>query len=536
MFRVIIADDEYDIRAGLKRIIDWKEHGFVIVGEAGDGEEALELYLAEKPNLLITDIKMPAMNGLELTRKVKERNPDAKIIILSGYDDFAYARDAIRYGVNSYLLKPIDPVELIAELGEVKKDLQEALNASYEERKKSEWIHDYFFRKLVRGESVQEDMSKSTRWHSLLQRHYFAVLLVELSEYGEQLLELPESEIRLKKFAVRNILEEVLRDSGVGALFEVNDDQFGALLAGDDMQLSAKSVEMLSRRMVECTELYTKESIHIGIGRTVDRIERIPQSFDNARDALGLRFFGGGERIYSGYEVNGSLDAWSLQWNPDGLCSAVKALDKEQASTELDNLLTELSRRSAPPATVRIALLQTTIRLSDVVVEAGGDWKGLYGSLFQEADWIAQSRSGSELKPRLDALIEKIVLFLERTRNEPPESGIERIVAYIRGHYWEEINLKKLANLFYINSGYLGQLFKKETGQYFNDYMNRIRVDEAIKLLQDPRLSITEISEKVGYKNTNHLYLNFKNLTGMNPGDYRKMTQEKRNSNDESNE
>jgi|GEM_PF-618676 len=534
MFRVIIADDEYDIRAGLKRIIDWKEHGFVIVGEAGDGEEALELYLAEKPNLLITDIKMPAMNGLELTRKVKERNPDAKIIILSGYDDFGYARDAIRYGVNSYLLKPIDPAELIAELADVKTDLQEELNASYEERKKSEWIHDYFFRKLVKGESVQEDMSKSTRWHTLLQRHYFAVLLVELSEYGEQLLELPESEIRLKKFAVRNILEEMLRDSGVGALFEVSDDQFGVLLAGDDIQLSEKSVEALCRRMVECTELYTKESIQIGIGRTVGQIERIPQSYDNAREALGLRFFGGAERIYSGYEVNGSLDAWSLEWNPDRLCAAVKELDKAQAAAELERLLAELSRRSATPATVRLALLQATIRLSDVVVEAGGDWKGLYGNLFPDADWIAQTRSEAELRRRLGELVDTIALFLERTRNEPPESGIERIVAYIRDHYWEEINLKKLANLFYINSGYLGQLFKKETGQYFNDYMNRIRVDEATRLLKDPRLSIAEISEKVGYKNTNHLYLNFKNLTGMNPGDYRKIMQEKRNSNDES--
>lgn len=536
MFRAIIADDEYDIRAGLKKIIDWNEHGFIIVGEAGDGEEALELVVAEKPNLLITDIKMPVLDGLGLTRKVKELNPDIKIIIISGYDDFAYARDAIRYGVNSYLLKPVDPVELGAELNSVKTNLQNELNASYEERKKSEWIHDYFFCKLVKGESVQEDMSKSTRWHSLLQRHCFAVLLVELSDYGERLLELPENEIRLKKFAVRNILEEVLRDSGVGALFEISDGQFGALLAGDDIQLSERSVDKLCQRMVECVELYTKESIHIGVGRMVGRIDSIPQSFNNAREAFGLRLFGGDEHIYSGYEVDGSLDAWSLQWNPDGLCAAIKTLDRKKSVYELEGLLEELSRRAATHATVRLALLRVTVRLSDIVIEAGGDWKELYSNLFPDPEWISSTRSEVELRRKLAQLIEKVVLFLERTRNEPPEYDIERIVTYISNHYWEEINLKRLANLFYISSGYLGQLFKKETGQYFNDYMNRIRVDEAIKMLHDPRLSITEISEKVGYKNPNHLYMNFKNVTGMNPGDYRKQLQEKRNPNDETSE
>ncbi|THF73796.1 response regulator [Cohnella fermenti] len=535
MFRVIIADDEFDIRQGLKRVIDWYAEGFVIVGEAEDGDEALELYKKERPNLLITDIKMPGMNGLQLSRSVKELDPDAQIIILSGYDDFAYAKTAIQHGVSSYLLKPVDEDELRGVLAGIKQKLEDEWSIRYEERRRDKWVHDYFFQKLVRGEAIREDVAETMRWQALLERHYFRVLLVELADYGDMLLELRESDIHLIRFAVRNILEDTVKTfggdggrgngngDGNGIVFEESELRFGILLVGRDEELGNEAIAPLLRQIVDFTRDYAKAKVMVGAGTTVGHASAIVRSCELAKAALGKAFFDPHEQIFADEQLQRFVPAWSLEWQADRLREAVARGSRDGWEAELRALFRELEERSATLGAIRSAIVFAILPLSRLVIEHEGDWKRLYADRYGDADWIAELRSREEAARELAALCEGISEFLRKTREAPPASEIAGIVAYIRGHYWEDINLKKIAGMFYITSGYLGQLFKKETGKYFNDYINEIRVEEAKKLLRDPRWSIADIAEKVGYKNTNHLYLHFRNYAGISPGDYRKM-------------
>ncbi|WP_214628214.1 response regulator [Paenibacillus agaridevorans] len=522
MFRVVIADDEYDIRQGLKHVIDWYGEDFVIVGEAEDGDEALELYKKERPNLLITDIKMPGLNGLQLSRAVKELDENAKIIILSGYDDFAFAKEAIQYGVSSYLLKPVDEDELRAVLASVRRALEDEWSTDYQNRKQEKWVHDYFFQKLIRGESIQEEVAETMHWQALLERHYYRVLLVELAHYGDMLLELRESEIHLIRFAVRNILEDIVRTFDIGFVFEESEQRFGILLVGEDRELSTDSIGPLLQQIVDFTREYAKQQVMVGAGMMVGHASSIVRSYEKAKTALGKSFFTPQAEIFTDEDAQGAVPAWSLDWHADKLKEEVLHANRKGWEIELRALFQELEERSAPIGTVRSVIVSAIMQLSRLVIEQEGDWKQLYADRYGESDWIAELKSQEEARRELVRLCDSISEFLRKTRETPPDSEISGVAAYIRSHYWEDINLKKIAGMFYITSGYLGQLFKKETGKYFNDFINEIRVEAAKKLLRDPRWSIADIAEKVGYKNTNHLYLHFKNYAGISPGDYRK--------------
>ena len=522
MIKVMIVDDEYDIRQGLKKIINWEEQGYTIIGEAADGDEALTMFKKSAPNLIITDIKMPGTDGLELARKMREEDSNVKMIILSGHDDFTYARKAIMYDVESYLLKPVDPNELCEELTNIRETLEKELITLYREREKEKWIHDFFFRKLVRGEPFQENEFKHNDWLMLKNYECFVMLMVELDDFDESLLQLSESDILLKKFAIRNVLEEIVEDTGIGIVYEENNHRLGILLSGSTSQLTQLSIKSLTNKMIEFTECYAKQFISIGVGHKVYRKEEISSSYQKASLALEKSFFNPKQQVYYHNKINTDLAVWSLDWTAYGLTEAVEQLNRIEMDHQLDILFQELNAKDAPFETIRDVLVYTLVKLSHVVIEADGDWSKLYFNHFGESDWVTDVRTSGEAKQGLKGICLDIIDYLLKKRNNPIQNNISEIVHYIDKNYWEELNLKKLADFFYVSPAYLGQLFKRETGQYFNDYLNQVRIKKAQQLLLNKNLTILDISEKVGYKNTNHFYIHFKNLTHLNPGDYRK--------------
>lgn len=522
MFKVMIVDDEYDIRKGLKKLINWEEQGFTIIGEAKDGDEALEMYKRKKPHLVITDIKMPGMNGLELARQIRETSLTSRIIILSGYDDFSYAREAINHDVVSYLLKPIDTDEFCDELVKVRNSLHTELASLYEKRKIAEWLKNYFFRKLVRGEALQTDDFDNDRWEEMKKRNNFTVLLVELNGFRDTQLQPSESEALLKQFAVRNILEEIIGSTNGGILYEESDHQFGILLANDSVQLSKATVQSMTKQMVDYIQRFAKQSILIGVGHTVETPGQISQSYWKASSALGKSFFHSNQHVFYYDEVNMALSAWSLKWTAKELSRAVRQLNRIKVTYQLDILFQELSEKDAPIETIRDVFVYTLVELSRIVIEAEGDWNQMYQDHFSESDQLKTLRTSKEARAKLIEICNGMIESIMNKRNYPVQNNMKEIIRYIEKYYWKDLNLKKLADIFYVSSAYLGQLFKQETGQYFNDYFNQVRINEAKQLLLNDHLSITEISEKVGYKNTNHLYIHFKKITNLNPGDYRK--------------
>ena len=232
MFKAIIVDDEIDIRKGVRNIIDWESTGFIVVGEAGDGKEAIELYKEERPSLVVTDIRIPEIDGLELIKELKAINPKVRIIILSGYDDFSYVKEALKYSVNNYLLKPVDIQELENELRSIREDLYKEHISEADEAEREHSLKNVTLLSLVKNQVREENLESYLKEYGIdLGFEAFCVALVQIDNFREYELSLTSSEIALKKFGIKNIIVELLNEENHGYVFDESEDKIGLLLS-----------------------------------------------------------------------------------------------------------------------------------------------------------------------------------------------------------------------------------------------------------------------------------------------------------------
>ncbi|OXS62737.1 hypothetical protein B1A99_02465 [Cohnella sp. CIP 111063] len=396
LFKAIIVDDEPQIRKGLRTIISWEAAGFALVGEAADGEEALSLIQREPPDLVVTDVKMPRKDGIELSKLIRERYPDTVVLILSGYNQFSYAKEAMKHGVVDYLLKPVDPVELASALGELREKLASSVRHKLESAKAAKTMRTALLGKWVRGESSSKHYGEAAALGvDVRSEAHYRMIVFSLDRYDE-IVAVSGDEIALKRFAIENVVEELLGDQGY--LFEISDRYYGCLVAEREEGYDGdRGVCRLAEQIPDTIHRCLKETVTLGVGSVVQGIEQIQESY----------------------------------------VTALKMMDTgKNASTDTEN--------------------------------------------------------------RIRAAID-----------------------YVGFHYMNDLNLKEMSRLFHYNAVYFGQLFRKETGLYFNDYMNQVRIEQACKLLEQTDFTAAEISEKVGYKYVDHFYRHFKQLKGLTPGKYR---------------
>jgi two-component system response regulator YesN len=519
LFKILIVDDEPRIRIGMQTIINWENFGFVIVGEASNGVEALEQIALLEPNLVITDIKMPQADGLELARVLNNLHPDIQLLILSGYNDFSYAKEALRYGVTDYLLKPIDPLELGQTLEIVYNRLWQIGQQNLKEMEQLQSLKEIFLGKVVRGEILQNLLDAASTYEIALQGNQFCLLIVSIDRYGEFLISLPGEEIRLKRFAVRNVITEIVSNSGY--VFEVSDQLFGILLT-DPVQMVGDSLSLLAEDIVDCTERYVKESVTIGVGSAVSHPLEIKNSYNQALKAMEQKFFFVMEHVFiykSGESAGGIPD---ILWDDDALLLAIREGSPERIAEETGRLIASLKLHYMTLSKLKYGVISTIIHLAKLTEEYHGDWQTFYTGKFSEAENIICHGDIQLLEQFLKQISLEICGYVESTKHRKSDNRIDDIIEHIEQNYMRDLNLKELSKLFYINKVYLGQLFKKKTGEYFNDYINKVRVKIAYRLLEQTALPISEIAERVGYKYADHFYRWFKQTYDMNPGELRK--------------
>jgi len=410
MLKAIIVDDERRIRDGMKKLINWEEHGFSIIGLASDGVEALEICRLEKPSLVITDIKMPRMDGLALASELKKVNPDISIIIISGYNDFSYAKQAIKYGAKNYLLKPVDKDELCAELDTIRCDILSKLSREEEVRQDNEKLESLFLLRLINGDLSPEEIlnNPASRKIGLENVKTLCVCIMDVSNCLNKISQMPDTGKSQKRLKIRYELEELLGKTKTKFFCEYSKGFYCILFTSMDTPLKTEQLVAELDKIAKAIKDQCDIDPVIAIGDIVTSATDLKVSYHLASSLLDIR----------------------------------KIIDNKE--TILYKLISNSS--------------------TDII----------------------------------------------------------EILMYINIHYAEELNLKKLADIFFINPVYLGQLLKKETGEYFNDLLNKIRVESSKKHLQDNIYPIQKISEIVGYKSIDHFYKSFKGIVGKNPADYKK--------------
>ncbi|GLX67607.1 response regulator [Paenibacillus glycanilyticus] len=516
MYKVLLVDDEIFVRKGLMNLIDWASLGYEICDEAGNGQEALEKIKQLEPDLVIADIRMPVLDGLELIRKVTEEAAySPTFIIVSGYHDFEYAQRALRYGVHDYILKPIDETELETTL--------KALSGTLGLKKLTtiagdSAVTDSIVETLVQGQFSEADNSALCAALQLPEYSSFNYVLVEIHADA---LHSGKSEMQGKELAAIVQLNAATPGCKI-PLYEQANGLFGLLIdqrqfispEGRPESAFASLHGILTKAVARQVTLY--------IGKTVERLADMPVSYRSANEALSYKYAENGVPVIYASRVSGT-PLYYFDVDTELYSRLLERLEENQTDLyeqDIELLFRQFVEQRFAPNAVANTITRFVIGIINIIRKMEGDENRLR-MLPSMIDWQSNSSRLQDLKSLFKSFLHEAAAYLAELRGEQSKGGIERIKKYIEANYTENISLKSIAGKFYMNSVYLGQLFRKTYGVYFNDFLLQIRIGEAKKLLRQTDLRMYEIAEKVGFQNADYFVTQFEKLEKVTPSDYR---------------
>ena len=532
MLKVFLVEDEFVVREGIKNNIDWSGHGYDFCGEAGDGEVAYSMIQKLKPDIVITDIKMPFMDGITLSRMIKSEFPWIEIIILTGYEDFQFAREAIKIGVSCYLLKPVNgesimkEVDALSEKIREKKAEREAAKRYEEEmRERTELDKRDFFNTLIKGgKNTTELFAESKKLSIDITALRYNVVLLKIWSDKHDVGEYSNSVLRVED-GVRRIADEN------GALFfDFTVEGTALLFKGDDDNDIQKKIDRAIESMKELFSGYKHIRYFGAIGQTVGRVTEIHTSFDWASRAFAHMYL---------TSDNGFLVGSKEDLRPENNVEILSEINPQH----MDRRIMKRFLRAGDAAEIPFFLQEYLNNIGDQVLRSSMLRQYIAMDVyFCVADFsvneLGLSKDELEAKVRFPAgeilsgednthdYLSEIIHIALDLREDHSLSRYHDVmkdaIAYISEHYSdEELSLNTLAAQVNFSPNHLSSIFKQETGQPFIKYLTDYRMDMAKELLRRTSKKSNEIGIMVGYKDPHYFSYLFKKTQGVTPTQFR---------------
>lgn len=534
--KVFLVEDEMVIRRGIKNSIDWEKEGYIFCGEASDGELAYPMIIKEKPDILITDIRMPFMDGLELCKLEKKELPNIKILILSGYDEFDYAKEAIRLGVTEYLLKPISSGKLLEALNGVsesirreKEDKDLVRKYMEEMRENTEHEKQKFFEQMIAGNlSMADALETGKKYEMNLSAGMYNLLLFRftLGEENRKSGELlGEAEYAIEKLTER--LEYVFE-------FQRGVEGWAFLLMADNEEQMSERVKELSKDLEEIMKNYSTIAYFGGIGQPVARLRELEESFREAERALAARFTMELNRIISVEDIRMAQNVDTLD---DIEITSFGEIEKTRtmlekflnngAEDEIDEFV-DVYINELPEENLKSVLMRQYIIMDAYIVMMSFCEKieGIEGEMQAQSEELKNSMKTSqtleEIKNYIRMLLKKIIGVRDTISGRRYSDIIEIAKDQIRKTYMsDEISLNTIAAEVGMSPSYFSSIFSKEMGKTFVEYLTEIRMDRAKELLMCSSMKTSEIGYEVGYKDPHYFSYIFKKTQNCTPKEFR---------------
>lgn len=502
MMNILIADDEKIEREGIRYLLSL-EKGERRIFEAANGKQAMQILRTENIDMILTDIKMPVMDGLELARRAKELFPEIRIVIFSGYNDFTFAQEAIRYGVTDYILKPVDPDNFHEIIEKAEKNIRERQAEENREIRRQNFLQQYFLQNYLysgkkeilekAGEFV--DLDKWNGWHC-------AILI--------------ETDTAFFDTAEENFPGELQKELR-RVFFYLNLNERQSLLLFQDVYCDY---------LLVANHLYTflkrnyMVRIYLSVSRKFDGCECLPEILGQLEQQMEEKFYHPEKHIFSCEEEELKMAAGEVQDSQlmQMISEDISRKDTEQLWKHFECLKEKYSSNT------QFSAIYIKFVFSNVIQE-----------LFQENQFADEHRLEQEIDRLyscgniMDILkvtednIREYEKFLERSMSES-RNEVAAVKNYIYQHYGEDLNLEMLAEKVYLSSGYLSFIFKKETGMNLNRFIKVFRMEKAGEFLRDTNMKVAQISEKVGFANVSYFCRSFREYYGCSPESYRKGT------------
>lgn len=534
MLRVFLAEDESIIRETLRDTVPWAQYGYTFAGEAGDGEMALPLIRQLKPDVLITDIRMPFMDGLALSELVSREFPEMKIVIISGYDDFEYARKAISIGVDRYLLKPITKKALLDVLEELKEKIEgERANRSYlaqfhrEAEEYEQYTRRVFFERVVAGQlSVQEIYETAEKLDIDLRAQCYTIAFFSVvPEPSGSAGAYSEPGARLREALLEHFLKypEYM-------LLRWNLTTYAVLLKG-----SAAQMEELIRRCVDTVghqyETYAPEqNWYVAVGRPTQRLSALPACFEEVSRLWAYRYIMPQQHILTADTVSflagtgsdSTLDQLDVnKVDPAILTGVMQSASAQEIPKFAGEYIRNVEEALSSNPFCQYLMLSVRFTAARFAASLGVSQQDAFASL-PCLELVGRNVTAADLTDYLTAVLLRAAELRDRASSSQFRSILKQAVAYIDSHYTEEsLSLNQVARAVNVSANYLSAVFSQETGATFTEYVTGKRMEKARELLRSTDKRSGEVAVAVGYRDPHYFSFLFKKTQGCTPRDYR---------------
>ncbi|MBB6670218.1 response regulator transcription factor [Cohnella nanjingensis] len=528
MYKVLIVEDEMLVRVGLKNSIPWSQHDMKVIADVSNGREALAVYESEKPDLIVTDLKMPVMDGLEMISEIRSKDVDTKILILSCMEEFEYARKAASLKVSGYILKLTMTVEemedVLASVAEElrSRSLAPATPVPFNHRLslnmlKEKLLKDYLFYGVYSEGELRTLLKQMDS--PIDDPGRVAMAIMETNEYSRLLKRFSDDRGELIRFTVLNILNEIMDNHGAGEAYHDRDHRYILLFSfdprnGDEDNRAKLNVVFDNIRKVMLT--YFDVPVFIGVSAFGDGFRHLKKRYQDCVALMEGRYF---SEAYVQFAAEWSPLGGERRWKQLTLksCSAWESLGAPYG----EDLRRETEKRLAQPLPDEASWKRLFVGLMD--------WSRAYLGIPEDHAALMEL-SGSERIQASPAVLDSIhawEVYLEETAKlkdmiKSVSKEVAEAVQYIQKRYDQDISLKEISEYVQLSPNYLSMLFKKDMGRNLIEYMTDYRIQKAKELLRSTSLKTYEIAENVGVPDSAYFSRLFKKATGVSPVEFRK--------------
>ena len=531
--KVFLVEDEMVIRNGIVKSINWEKEGYRLVGEASDGELAYPMILKEKPDILLTDIKMPFMDGLELSRLVKQELPDTKILIFSGYDEFEYAKEAIRIGVTEYLLKPVPSEQLLEVMRRISKQIEqdreerEILRQYQEDMKENvERERQNFFSHVIRGEvSIGEAVKNGKKYGMDLSAGFYSIILFKIFSTPE------ENIVSEHIWKICEKIETKVDEIPYAYYFQRGIDGWVFLLTAESKEQMEERQKNLCDCLAEIMKNERKVEYFGGIGKPVERIRNLGQSFRDAERIFAERFTRQSNQFLSGFEKMDVYKDDEFQIKDLGDVGKSREMiekflnngTKEELEEFMDTYFIRMKEDKLQSTLMRQYIIMdiyiVIMSFCEKIDAVNHDYQQETEKL---KSTIQNMNSVSEIRAYITYMLNQAIELRDSISKKRYADIIKAAEKMISEHYMsEEISLNSVADSVGMSPSYFSSVFSKESGKTFVEFLTETRMEKAKELLMCSTLKTSEIGYEVGYKDPHYFSYIFKKTQGCSPKDYR---------------
>jgi two-component system, response regulator YesN len=573
MYTMMIVDDEPTVRFGLRNYFDWSTYGIDVTEEADDGDVAMEAMHRVQPDIVLTDVRMPNLDGITLSKMIRERYPDVKIVFISGHDDADYLKSALRVSAVDYIFKPVNLTELrtvvervVEELRTEKSEQKLLQDMQLKLKESMPLLREKTLMSLIRDVVPRPDRIRERLEFLGLQLPVNApywLMIISVDGNADTQEERSERDRQLLSYAVQNVCQELVDRYLGGYVFEHQPGEFVAILQAVDCGGGSPQVRAFSDsdtqdplnsdsaadiqdeeeldtrdgiegRLLQLAEeirdnlkRWLKLGVTIGIGERASGLQGLAPAYEQGREAVARKWYLGKNRIIT---MNGlePEDGRQYRFGPgqsERLLSVLKGAVPSQVSAELNELFEGLAHvRRDGNKYGRNVCLQVMLLAGRLLLELNVQSKELERQEEMLWELVPKQETLTELRDLLEAYLLSVCERISEKRNGRSNNVVERVRSIIERRYAENgLTVAEIAKEVYLTDTYVSLLFKQETGQTVNEYLTQIRIEKAKLLLQDPRNKFYDICYAVGYADPSYFSKLFKRITGQTPSAYREL-------------